>query len=417
MHVLLIHQAFVSPNEAGGTRHYEFARYLVERGHRFTIVCSDVSYLTGKVTGRRGRGLWSVTTDAHGVEIRRVRAYSAHHKSFLHRSLAFATFSLNSLLAAVTDVKPDVVIGTSPPPLQPFSALLAARWHRVPFIFEIRDLFWEYAIQTGAVKANVMVNAARRFEDWLCRRADHLLVNSPGFIPHLVQHGNPGEKITLIPNAADIDLFHPGAAQRSVWMSYGCQDKFIVLYAGAHGMLNDLDTLLDAAVFLRDYPDIRVCLIGDGKEKPSLMQRAQRIEANNVIFIPPQPKSDMPAFVASADACVAILRDLPILRTVYPNKVFDYMAAGRPVILAIDGEIRQVIESADAGVCVPPGDSRSLAQAILDMYQHRTEAEARGANGRKYVVEHFNRLDQAIKLENLLRCICENRTHQSVGYA
>lgn len=417
MHVLLIHQAFVSPDEAGGTRHYEFARYLVEQGHRFTIVGSDVSYLTGEITGQRGRGLWSVTTDEHGIEIRRVRAYSAHHKSFVHRSLAFASFSLNSLLAAVTDVRPDVVIGTSPPPLQPLSALLAARWHRAPFLFEIRDLFWEYAVQTGAVKANTVVNAARRFQDWLCRRSDHLLVNSPGFIPYLVQHGNREEKITLIPNGADIDQFHPGAARRSVWEPYGCQEKFIVLYAGAHGMLNDLDTLLNAAVFLRDYPDIRICLIGDGKEKPSLVQRTQRMDADNVVFIPPQPKSAMPAFVASADVCVAILRDLPILRTVYPNKVFDYMAAGRPVILAIDGEIRQIIENADAGVYVPPGDSQGLAQAIFSMYHHKTEAEIRGTNGRKYVAEHFNRLDQARKLENLLRRVSRNITYQSVGYA
>jgi glycosyltransferase involved in cell wall biosynthesis len=402
MHVLLIHQAFVSPHEAGGTRHYEFARYLVGRGHQFTIVGSDVSYLTGKAIGQRGRGLWSVTTDEHGIEIRRVRVYSAHHRSFLHRSLAFASFSLNSFLAAVSGAKPDVVIGTSPPPLQPLSALMAARWHGAPFLFEIRDLFWEYAVQTGAVKANAVVNAAHRFEDWLCRSADHLLVNSPGFIPHLVQHGNREDKIALIPNGADIDQFHPGAARRSVWEPYGCQDKFIILYAGAHGMLNDLDTLLDAAVFLRDYPDIRICLIGDGKEKPTLMQRARCMDAHNVVFIPPQPKSAMPAFVASADVCVAILRDLPILRTVYPNKVFDYMAAGRPVVLAIDGEIRRVVEDAGAGVPVSPGNSQELTQAILNMYQHKTEAEVRGTNGRKYVVEYFNRFDQACKFEELL---------------
>lgn len=402
MHILLIHQAFAAPNQPGGTRHFELARYLVEWGHQVTVVSSDVSYLTGATIHRSERSLWTTTKEA-GVEMRWVRTYSQHHRSFVHRSLAFLSFSMGALVGAVRDVHPDIVIGTSPPPLQPLSAYIAAKWHHVPFVFEIRDLFWEYALQTGAVRAGVLVSAARGLEDWLCRRANHLVVNSPGFIPYLHERGNRAERITLVPNSVDAEQFSPAKADRGAWREFGCQDQFIVLYAGAHGMLNDLDTLINAAGFLRSFPEIRVCLIGDGKEKSALVQRTREAGLDNVLFIPPQPKSAMPTFVASADVCVATLRDLPSLRTVYPNKVFDYMAAGRPVILAIDGEIRRVIEAANAGICVPPGDSQELAAAVLHMYHQRSIADTQGANGRSYVIKHFNRVDQARKLESLLQ--------------
>lgn len=401
MHILILHQAFATPRQAGGTRHFELARHLVEWGHRVTVVASQVSYLSGKSAVESSQGAWS-TTHEGGVEIRWVRTYSGHHRSFLHRSLAFASFSLLSLRAALVGLKPDVVIGTTPPPLQSLSAYVVARRRRVPFVFEIRDLFWDYALQTGALTAGLMVSLARGMEDWLCRSADHLVVNSPGFTSYLEQRGNSKERITLIPNSVDTEMFSPNASRRSVWEPYDCQDKFIVLYAGAHGMLNDLDTLLQAAERLKSHQDICVCLMGDGKEKSKLIERARTLGIDNVRFIPAQTKSATPAFVASADVCVATLRDLPVLRTVYPNKVFDYMASGRPVLIGIDGEIRQVVEKAGAGLFVRPSDSSKLADAILQLYQDPVLSEQMGANGRQYVCEHFDRVDQARKLEAML---------------
>lgn len=388
--MLLIHQAFVGPSEPGGTRHFELAAHLVKRGGRAAIICSDISYLTGASVGAR-RPRFSTTEEIAGVRICRVRTYAGYHRSYAHRLLAFAGFSLSAFIAAARQPRPDVVIGTSPPPFQGVAAYLAARWHGVPFIYEIRDLFWDYIAQTQGGRVGPVSRLGRRLDRALCRRAAAVVVNSPGFIPYVRDAGVPEERIALVSNGTDTDLFSPARADRAAWRPFGCEGAFIVLYAGALGMLNGLETLIDAAKLLADVPDLRVCLMGDGKEKANLIAHVERMGLTNVVFVPAQPKTAMPALIGSADVCVATLRDLPILRTVYPNKVFDYLAAGRPVVLAMDGEIRKVIEAAGAGWCVPPGSAVELAAAIRGLYEDRPAAEAAGARGRAYVTQHFDR--------------------------
>ena len=327
--MLLIHQAFVSPSEPGGTRHFELAAHLVKHGGRATIVSSDISYLTGaSIEARRPR--FSTTEEIAGVRICRVRSYSGYHRSYAHRLAAFAGFTLSAFIAAVRQPRPDVVIGTSPPPFQGIAAYLAARWHGVPFIYEIRDLFWDYIAQTQGGGGGLVSRAGRRLERALCRRAAAVVVNSPGFLPYVRDAGVPEDRIALVSNGADTNLFSPARADRAAWRPFGCEDAFIVLYAGALGMLNGLETLIEAAQLLADLPDVRICLMGDGREKGRLIEQAALAGRTNVVFVPAQPKTAMPALIGSADVCVATLRDLPILRTVYPNKVFDYLAAARP---------------------------------------------------------------------------------------
>jgi glycosyltransferase involved in cell wall biosynthesis len=167
-------------------------------------------------------------------------------------------------------------------------------------------------------------------------------------------------------------------------------------------MLNDLGTLIQAAKDLADLPDLRLCLMGDGKEKGVLMAAVEKSGQKNVVFVPAQPKTVVPALIGSANVCVATLRNLPILRTVYPNKVFDYMAAARPVVLAIGGEIKKVVEAAGAGACVEPGNAADLAAAIRRVYADKPGAEAAGARGRAYVIEHFERSTVARKFVDAL---------------
>lgn len=190
-------------------------------------------------------------------------------------------------------------------------------------------------------------------------------------------------------------MFNPendGAQYRA---THGLQDKFVVLYAGAHGMANDLEIFLGAAERLKDQPQIQFVLVGDGKEKENLVTRARNMCLENVHFHPPVPKEEMPEVLASTDVCVAILKPLHAFTTTYPNKVFDYMAAGRPIVLAIDGVIRQVVEEAKAGVFVPPGDPKSLAEAILLMEQNQEEGKRMGKAGRQFVERHYNRAELA----------------------
>jgi glycosyltransferase involved in cell wall biosynthesis len=185
-------------------------------------------------------------------------------------------------------------------------------------------------------------------EKFLYRHADQVVVNSPGFIDHVRERG--ARNIECIPNGADTDMFDPELNGDEFRQKYDLVGKFIALYAGAHGMSNDLEVILQAAVTLSTQSDLVFVFVGDGKEKPALIQKAKEMGLKNVIFTPSVPKSEMPQVLASANACIAILKPIPLYATVYPNKVFDYMAAGRPVLLAIDGVIREVVESAGAGI-------------------------------------------------------------------
>ena len=410
LHILLIHQAFAALDEPGGTRHHELARYLADEGHRVTIIASPVSYLTGKNrppsidTGNVGAGSEPAPTKktiSDNVTILRAYTYPALHRSFVHRVFSFVSFMASSFWIGLRVRQVDMVWGTSPPIFQGVTAWALARLKRVPFLFEVRDLWPAFAIQVGVLRNPLLVRASLWLERFLYRRADRLVVNSPGFIEHVQERG--ARQVTLIPNGADPRMFNPqadGAAFRRV---HGLEGKFMVLYAGAHGMSNDLGVVLEAADRLRERAEIAIVLLGDGKDKPALQKRAVELNLPNVHFLASIPKTEMPAALAAANACLAILKPIPLYATVYPNKVFDYMAAGRVVILAIDGVMREVIESAGAGVFVPPGDSAALAEAIRSLADDPVRAQAMGMRGRKQVEAHFDRNALAAQLEQQMQ--------------
>jgi len=399
MHILLVHQAFAALDEAGGTRHHELARYLAERGHQVTVIASPVSYLTG--ARKPGRRTW-IQRDSDGPQITILRTftYSALHRSFVHRVVSFLSFMLSSFLAGLSVKSVDIIWGTSPPIFQGVTAWLLARLKRVPFLFEVRDLWPAFAIEVGVLRNPLLVRASLWLEGFLYRRADRVIVNSPGYIEHVSRRG--ARWVELIPNGADPDMFDPQSEGADFQQKYSLDGRFIVLYAGAHGMSNDLQVVLQAASQLLDQPEIYFLFLGDGKEKSSLVSQAQKLGLGNVLFLPPVPKLEMSQALAAADACIAILKPIPLYKTTYPNKVFDYMAAGRPVILAIDGVIREVVEQSGAGIAVPPGDPGALAEAIRRLACQPEMGRAMGLAGRKLVEERFSRGILARKLALML---------------
>jgi len=399
MHILLIHQAFAALDEAGGTRHFELAQYLLEQGHRVTVITSQVSYLTGQP--REDHSAWIARDHSTpGIEILRTYTYRAFHRSFFHRIISFFSFMFSSFIAGLGVRGVDLVWGTSPPIFQGVTAWMLARLKRVPFLFEVRDLWPAFAIGVGVLRNPLLIRASLWLERFLYQRADRVMVNSPGFIEHVIQRG--ASWVEVVPNGADPAMFDPNRDGRDFRQEYGLDDQFVVLYAGAHGMSNDLDVLVDAAQTLNGHSRVCFVLVGDGKEKPALQSRVDKLGLQNMLFLPPVPKKCMAEVLAAADACLAILKPLELYKTTYPNKVFDYMAAGRPVVLVIDGVIREVVESAKAGIFSPPGDADALAQVVRDLADHPEEARRLGINGRQYILHHFARPMLARQLTLLL---------------
>ncbi|HUH98832.1 MAG TPA: glycosyltransferase family 4 protein [Anaerolineales bacterium] len=396
MHILIIHQAFASLDEPGGTRHYEFARLLASRGHHVTVIASPVSYLTGTASPTFPPN----GVEPEGVKILRARVYTAHHKSFFHRLIAFLSFMISSFWIGLSLRDVDLVWGTSPPIFQGATAWLLARLKGAKFLFEVRDLWPQFVVAVGVLKNPILIRTAEWLERFLYRHADRVMVNSPGFITHVQSRG--ARQVELVPNGAEPAMFDPSAAGLDFRRAHHLEDKFIALYAGAHGMSNDLNVVLEAAQLLTDEKKIQIVLLGDGKEKPALQARAARMGLSNVSFLASLPKSEIPNALAAADACLAILMPLEEYKTTYPNKVFDYMAAGRPVALAIDGVIREVVEAARCGLFAEPGEPSALADVIRKLAGDPPKSRALGLNGRRYLEENFSREAIGGKLANLL---------------
>lgn len=395
MHILLIHQAFVTTGEAGGTRHIEFARRLAARGHQVTIITSPVSYLSGE-NSLPGHYLWKKEQWAENIEIRYCRTSSGMHKGFVPRLLAFFSFMFSSFFCALNVKKVDLVWGTSPNLFQGWTAWLAARCKRRPFLLEIRDLWPEFAIAMGALRNKTLIRMSQWLEKFLYNHADRIIVNSPGFIPYIREIC--GKTADLVPNGADISMFE-GADGSAFRKKYGLEDDFIVMYSGAHGPANDLDTVLKAAEILAGHEKIKFVFVGSGKDKARLEALKDEKGLRNVLFVPPVPKDEIASVMAAEDAGLAILKRLDMFKTTYPNKVFDIMACGDPVICQIDGVIREVVEKYQAGIFVEPGSPQDLADVVLKMSGDRKACAQMGENGRRAIAEEFNRDTAADQLE------------------
>ena len=396
MHILIIHQAFAALNEPGGTRHYELAHYLVQRGHRVTIIASSVSYITGKAPP-------PIENPEKGIRILRAYVYQAHHKSFVHRVFAFLSFMASSFFIGLKVKEVDLIWGTSPPIFQGITAWGLARLKRIPFLFEVRDLWPAFAISAGVLKNGILIRASEWLEKFLYRGADRVMVNSPGYITHVQNKG--ARHVELVPNGADVGMFDPARRGESFRESHNLQDKFILLYAGAHGMSNDLEIVLGAAKLLEKSSNIQILLLGDGKEKANLQAQAKKMALENLYFLPSVPKNEIADVLAGADACLAILKPLEWYKTTYPNKVFDYMAAGRPIILAIDGVIRDVVDAAKCGIFTEPGNATALANATRNLAENPKKSQEMGLAGRDYVEKHFDRAESAEQLLTILEAM------------
>jgi glycosyltransferase involved in cell wall biosynthesis len=297
----------------------------------------------------------------------------------------------SSFITAMQVKDVDIIMGTTPPIFQAFSAWLVAFLRRKPFLLEVRDLWPEFIVSMGVFNNPILIKLARMLEMFLYRRATHILVNSPAYKTYIEEKGIPAKKITFIPYGADIQMFYP-----EMDGSHLRQDKFLVLYTGALGQANDIYTILRAASHLKENEHIQFLLFGDGKERPKLQAEAQKLQLNNLLFAGVRPKHQIPAIIAAADVCLAILQDIPMFRTTYPNKVFDYMAAGKPTILVIDGVIRQVIEESQGGMYVAPGDDRQLADTVFALSSQPDRVKKMGSNARSYLEKH---LDRQVMLE------------------
>ncbi|UCC68628.1 MAG: glycosyltransferase family 4 protein [Armatimonadota bacterium] len=393
MTIVVVHQQFLRPDEGGGSRFNEFSRLWTEAGHRVVIIAGQTSYATG---GRAPeyRGHWVYREKHGGATVLRVYTPEARMTNFLSRIWNFLCFMLSATWAVLfVAPHPHMMIASSPQLIVAVPGVLGSLARRCPLVFEVRDLWPETGITMGAIRPDSLsARALYALEALAYRRAAAVNVLTPAFRDSIVSRQlAPAEKVWLVPNGADLSLLPSPGEREKIRETYGWQDRLVVLYAGAHGIANDLMQFVLAAEALREEQDIVLVTVGSGAELPDLRDAVKRRGLDNIRLLGPVPKRQMPGFLAAADVGAAILRRCQTFRTVYPNKMFDYMSAGLPVLLAIDGVARELVENAGAGVYVEPGDTDAMRRAILWLRGHPAKAAEMGRRGETYVREHFDR--------------------------
>jgi len=385
-------------------------RDLAAYGHQVTAITGFPNYPRGRIyPGYHIR--WRQWESRDGVCVLRVPLYPEHSHSGLKRALNYASFALSASTIGAALCGPADVMWVYHPPL---TVGLPAWWigllRRIPFIYEIQDMWPETLAATGMVHSARALNVVGRVAQFIYRRAAAITVISPGFKRSLIGKGVPAEKIHVIPNWADEDIYRPVERDEALAREHGLLNRFTVIFAGTLGAAQALDTVLEAAAKLHDYPAVQFVLIGDGIEVERLKQQTAARQLDNVRFIGRQPVERMPTFFAWADALLVHLKRDPLFEITIPSKTLAYLACGRPILCGVAGDAAEVVHEAQAGLIFPPQDAGALAQAVRELLALPIERrEALGRNGRAAFERQYTRAVLVKKYEELFEQVVKNK--------
>lgn len=416
MKILYVSQYFPPEMGAPAARAAELSRHWASAGHEVTVLTGFPNHPTGVVPpGYRDKFRRLVVREkADGVNVVRTWLLPFPNRKAHERMLNYSSFCASAAITGLFLPRPDVVIATSPQLLVGLSGWWLARWKRVPFVFEVRDLWPESLAAVGMGDSNSLLHRVlAKIAGFLYRRSDRVVVVTPAFEDYLVEHWRvPREKISVIENGVETRLFAPeaftGEPGTGLRRELGTEGKFVVSYIGTMGKAHGLETILAAAARLHDTnPEIVFLMVGEGAEKQHILSLARERGLSNLRFVDQQPHEKIPACICSSDVCLVLLKKTDLFKTVIPTKMLEFMSCARPVILGVDGQARTILEQARGGLAVEPENSEALGDAIRYLAANRAIAHELGQNGREHIVSHFSRQQTAEKyirtLEILLK--------------
>lgn len=412
VNILYISQYFPPEVCAPAVRVHGFAREWARAGHAVGVLTGFPNHPEGVLhPGYRLRWLRGFSReDREAIGVYRTWLFPAANRAFCGRIANYASFALSaSATGPLVAPRHGVVIATSPQLLVAAAGYLVARSRGLPFVFEVRDLWPQSLEAVGAAgKHSCLYRGLDRLAHFLYSHADRIVLDGEAKRSRLVDAGVPVEKTAVVRNGPNADFcFEPASpaernARRRVRKRLGLGRQFLVAYFGTLGLAHGLETVLHAADRLRGFRDIVFLLVGEGAERDRLHKQARQLRLNNVLFLGKQPHDKMPGFLAAADVCLVPLRNREVFKTAIPSKLFEAMAAGKPVILGVEGEARDILTAAEAGIPVRPEDPARLAEAILRIYGNANLARGLGANGRRAFLAKYSRHRQASAYLELL---------------
>ena len=378
MRLLIVNQYAITPALGGGTRHYEIASRLRDRGHDVIVLTSRFVHFTHRYDSERSAPHWWV------------RLWSTPYQTNVGpaRLLSSIVFALHVLWWGVKHRRFDVVVGSVPDPFVAFAAYLVARAQHSRFVLEVRDL-WPETLESMGVRIRPLLEVMRAAVNFMYRRADSVIVLTPGIQCSLSKRVRSG-KVILIPNGVDVTPFESARSAWEVRKELGLDRQFVLIYAGSHTASYGLETILDAATLLREKRDILFCFMGDGPEKPRLQRIAADRGLDNVRFLDPVPKHRVADVLCAMDVCIESQAPQELFAGAMPNKLYDYLASDRPILCINRGDGWRLVEAAGAGIQCEPGNPEDIASAVQRLAQNPELVKRLSGKGRRFVKEKFN---------------------------
>jgi glycosyltransferase involved in cell wall biosynthesis len=414
MNLLIITNYFPPEIRSASHLFYELSESFVSNGHKVTVVTGfpreNIKELPDKYKGKL-----FLREMMNGIQVLRVATMSFPRNIPVVRGLEQFLLSLQFLWGGLISGKQDVVLVYSPPLPLGLSVILLKKAKRIPFVFNMQDIYPQCIIDLGILKNPLLIKLFEGIEKFIYKKADYITVHSEGNREHVISRGIFPSKVVVLPNWVDTDMIAPSNRLNGFREENDLGDKFIVSYAGVMGYAQDLSTIIESAERLKIYENILFLLVGDGPMKKDLEQRVETLGLKNVKFLPMQPREKYPEVLAASDVgLVTLTRE--IVTPVVPAKLLSIMASGRPVVASMDlnGDAPKIIKASLCGYCVEPENPEMLAQAILKLYDETVLREELGRNGRKYAEEHFSR-NVCIKIyEKLFEKVCTQNAAMSI---
>jgi glycosyltransferase involved in cell wall biosynthesis len=389
MHILYIFQYFATPKGNTTTRSYEFARRWVLAGHKVTMLTTTAQLTREEIEETKGRFIKKIVVE--GIDVHAFKIPYSQKMGFIGRCISFLGFAFFSLYFVIFKKNVDVIFATSTPLTVGIPAL-AAKWiRRIPYVFEVRDQWPEIPVELGIIKNKAIIKLLFWFEKTIYKFSEAIIAASPGQAEGIRKVYPKVKYLEIVPNGCDINMFSPQIIGKNIREKYGWDNKLVLLHAGAMGKVNSLKFVIDAAEILQDKVDILFVLIGQGNQKELLENRARELNLNNVQILPPMPKKDLPEIFTAADVGLVIIGNYPIIEHNSANKFFDYLSAGKPVLLNYSGWQREVIEKNEAGYGCQLCNMIDFVEKIKYLETNRSKLLHMGKKARQLAEGRFDR--------------------------
>ncbi len=402
MKILLICHYFPPEIGAPQARLSEMARVWAEEGHEVQVLTGFPNHPTGVIHDGY-QGLHRTSEEHDGYKIERTWVYATPNEGIVKKTLGHLSFMISALALGWRRVsRPNLVVVSSPTFFSIFTAWCMAKRFRVPLVVEVRDLWPGIFIELGVLQNRALIWVLEKLELMAYRAASLVVVVTDGFKKDLINRGIPADKVVVITNGVDLDRFTPGPQNPAIRSTLGAKDnEVLVTYLGAHGISHGLISVVETAGLLKDH-NVRFAFIGEGAAKQELLDQVNDRGLTNVRFHPGVPRDEVVDFLRSSDILLVPLRDIPLFRTFIPSKMFEYLAAGVPVIGSLEGESADILRRAGASV-VPPENPNALAEAIGSLTRDPLSGARQAARGREFVEEHYDRRKLAEDYLTLLK--------------